>query len=60
MAAAYDPDREPRDGAWVLEVTGLLDLSRWPKGMRVIVRKERPRITTRVRSCGSPMPTGIG
>src|SRR3954469_8093778 len=39
---AYDADGEPRPGAWVLEVTGLLDLSRWPTGMRVIVRRERP------------------
>jgi hypothetical protein len=39
---AYDAGGEPRPGAWVLEATGLLDLSRWPKGMRVIVRKERP------------------
>jgi hypothetical protein len=39
---AYDADGEPRPGAWVLEVTGLLDLSRWPAGMRVIVRRERP------------------
>jgi hypothetical protein len=46
---AYDADREPRDGAWVLEVTGLLDLSRWPKGMRVIVRKERPHPGAQLR-----------
>ena len=24
------------------ELTGMLDLSSWPAGMRVIVRKERP------------------
>jgi hypothetical protein len=46
---AYDADGEPRDGAWVLEVTGLLDLSRWPKGMRVIVRKERPHPGAQLR-----------
>jgi hypothetical protein len=46
---AYDVDREPRDGAWVLEVTRLLDLSRWPKGMRVIVRKERPHAGAQLR-----------
>jgi hypothetical protein len=33
--------KQRRDGAWVAELTGLLDLSGWPKGMRVIVRKER-------------------
>lgn len=38
----YNADRQPRPGAWVAELTGLLDLSGWPRGMRVIVRKERP------------------
>jgi Transposase DDE domain group 1 len=46
---AYDADGEPRPGAWVLEVTGLLDLHRWPKGMRVIVRKERPHPGAQLR-----------
>jgi len=39
---AYDADGEPRDGAWVAELTGLLNLAGWPAGMRVICRKERP------------------
>jgi hypothetical protein len=46
---AYDADGQPRDGAWVAEVTGLLDLSRWPSGMRVIVRKERPHPGAQLR-----------
>jgi hypothetical protein len=46
---AYDADREPRPGAAVLEVTGLLDLSRWPAGMRVIVRRERPHPGAQLR-----------
>jgi Transposase DDE domain group 1 len=46
---AYDADGEPRPGAWVLEVTGLLNLSAWPKGMRVIVRKERPHPGAQLR-----------
>jgi len=34
---------EPRDdGAWVAEITAGLDLSGWPDGSRVIVRRERP------------------
>src|SRR5260221_364933 len=37
-----DSEHEVRDGAWVAEITGMLDLSSWPKGMRLIVRKERP------------------
>ena len=49
LAAAYDADGEPRPGAWVLEVTGLLDLSRWPPGMRVIVRRERPHPGAQLR-----------
>jgi hypothetical protein len=39
---AYDADGEVRDGAWVADITGLLDLDGWPAGMRVIVRKDRP------------------
>jgi hypothetical protein len=46
---AYDADREPRPGAGVLEVTGLPELSRWPKGMRVIVRRERPHPGAQLR-----------
>jgi hypothetical protein len=46
---AYDADRQVRPGAWVAEVTGMLDLSSWPKGMRVIVRKERPRPGAQLR-----------
>ena len=46
---AYDADRQPRDGAWVAELTGLLDLSGWPAGMRVIIRKERPHPGAQLR-----------
>jgi hypothetical protein len=46
---AYDADREPREGAWVAEFTGLLDLAGWPKGMRVIVRRERPHPGAQLR-----------
>jgi hypothetical protein len=46
---AYDSDGQVRDGAWVAELTGLLDLSSWPKGMRVIVRKERPHPGAQLR-----------
>ena len=31
-----------REGAWVAEVTGNVDLSAWPAGSRLILRKERP------------------
>jgi hypothetical protein len=47
--AAYDSDGEVREGAWVADVTGLLDLSSWPQGMRVIVRKERPHPGAQLR-----------
>ncbi len=46
---AYNADRKPRDGAWVTELTGLLDLSGWPDGMRVIVRAERPHPGAQLR-----------
>jgi hypothetical protein len=47
--AAYDAGGEVRPGAWVAELTGLLDLSSWPAGMRVIVRKERPHPGAQLR-----------
>ncbi|MEU8251417.1 IS1380 family transposase [Nonomuraea sp. NPDC048916] len=46
---AYDADRQVRPGAWVAELTGLLNLSGWPKGMRVIARKERPHPGAQLR-----------
>jgi hypothetical protein len=46
---AYDDERTPRDGAWVAEATGVLELSGWPAGMRVIVRKERPHPGAQLR-----------
>jgi hypothetical protein len=46
---AYDGDGQVRDGAWVADITGLLDLEDWPAGMRVIVRKERPHPGAQLR-----------
>jgi Transposase DDE domain group 1 len=46
---AYDADGQVRPGAWVAELTGLLDLSAWPERMRVIVRKERPHPGAQLR-----------
>ena len=46
---AYDSDRLVRPGAWVAELTGMLNLAGWPKGMRVIVRKERPHPGAQLR-----------
>jgi Transposase DDE domain group 1 len=48
-APAYDAVDHVRDGAWVAERTGLMDLSAWPTGMRVIVRKERPHPGAQLR-----------
>lgn len=39
---AYDAGGTERPGAWVAEITDMPDLSSWPKGMRLMVRKERP------------------
>jgi hypothetical protein len=39
---AINADGEDRDGAWVAELTEQLDLSAWPHGSRLIVRRERP------------------
>jgi DDE family transposase len=46
---AYDGDGEVRQGAWVADITGLLDTGGWPAGMRVIVRKERPHPGAQLR-----------
>src|SRR3954469_14833926 len=46
---AYDSDGRVRPGAWVAEVTGLFDLTGWPAGMRLIVRKERPHPGAQLR-----------
>lgn len=40
---------EIRDGAWVADLTWLLELKRWPKGLRVIARKARPHPGARLR-----------
>jgi hypothetical protein len=39
---AVRQDGGTREGAWVAELTDHLDLSAWPEGARVIVRRERP------------------
>jgi len=46
--AAIEPGGEIRDGAWVAEITGDR-LKGWPKGMRLIVRKERPHPGAQLR-----------
>ena len=49
---AYDGDGQVRKGAWVADITGLLELDGWPAGMRVIVRKERPHPGAQLRFTG--------
>jgi hypothetical protein len=39
---AINADGEDRDGAWVTELSDRVDLSCWPEGSRLIVRRERP------------------
>jgi DDE family transposase len=39
---AINTDGQPRDGAWVAELTGHVSLDAWPPGSRLIVRRERP------------------
>jgi len=41
-APAIQADGSIRDGAWVAEATSMIDLTRWPAGSRLILRKERP------------------
>ena len=46
---ACDADGIQRPGAWVAELTRMLDLSSWPRGMRVIARRERPHPGAQLR-----------
>lgn len=46
---AYNADGQVRDGAWVAEATGVCDLTAWPDGMRLLVRKERPHPGAQLR-----------
>jgi hypothetical protein len=39
---AINTDSEARDGAWVTELTGHVNLDGWPEGTRLICRRERP------------------
>lgn len=48
-SAALDAEGAVRDGAWVAELTGLLNLASWPAGMRVIARVERPHPGAQLR-----------
>jgi len=51
--AAVDADGDVRDGAGVVDLTGVLrfqgHLDGWPAGMRVIVRRERPHPGAQLR-----------
>jgi hypothetical protein len=39
---AIETDGTKRDGAFVIELTGICDLSAWPEHTRLICRRERP------------------
>jgi hypothetical protein len=41
-SAALDADGNPRENGQVAELTARLELTGWPEGARVIVRRERP------------------
>jgi hypothetical protein len=46
---ALNADGEPRDGAWVAELTAHVELLGWPAGSRLIVRRERPHPGAQLR-----------
>jgi len=39
---AINADGKPREGAWVTELTGQVNLEGWPQGTRLFCRRERP------------------
>ncbi len=41
-APAIDPEGQARENGDVVEITGMLNLTTWPDGMRVIIRREHP------------------
>lgn len=41
-APAIEGDGTIREGAWVAEITAMVDLAAWPTGSRLIVRREDP------------------
>ena len=46
---AYDIDGQPREGAWIAEITDMVNLAAWPEGSRLIVRRERPHPGAQLR-----------
>lgn len=46
---AFNSDGVTREGADVAEITGQVDLTGWPAGMRVIMRRERPHPGAQLR-----------
>jgi hypothetical protein len=48
-AAEHGVQIEPRGGAWVADATGCVDMSAWPAGTRLILRKERPHPGAQLR-----------
>jgi len=48
-AGQTGPRIELRDGAWVAELTGCVDLSAWPAGTRLILRTQRPHPGAQLR-----------
>ncbi|ORI14794.1 IS1380 family transposase, partial [Rhodococcus sp. 1168] len=48
-SVAVDAQKKVRDGAWVIDATGIVDLTAWPEGMRVVIRKERPHPGAQLR-----------
>ena len=46
---AHNRDGQPREGADVTELTGLLELGGWPAGTRVIARREIPHSGAQLR-----------
>ena len=60
-AGQSDLQIEPRDGAWVAELTGLVNLSAWPAGTRLILRRERahPGAQLRITDINGHRITGL-
>jgi len=56
---AIEADGTVRDGAWVAELTDLMDLTSWGEGARLVCRRERPTPAPSSRCSTCPKASAI-
>jgi hypothetical protein len=56
---AINQDAQPREGAWVTELTGFVNLDSWPEGTQLICRRERPHPARSLHRGRCELPTVV-